>query len=347
MQSSQAKDSLLEEIHSLAHEFREHVNGLKSEHELLHFKAAFLGRQGQLTSLMKKMGELPSVERPEIGKSANCLKREIEQICQEKLARIKAGLTHSRLESENVDITLPGRHTPIASLHPLTQVFGKMLRIFVEMGFEIHEGPEIETGYYNFEALNFLQDHPARDMQDTFYIDDKSLLRTHTSPIQIHVMKKRKPPLKVVGPGAAYRRDSDVSHTPMFHQIEGFMVGEHVRFSDLKGGLTHFVHKFFGEKTKVRLRPSFFPFTEPSAELDVSCGMCRGKGCRVCKQSGWVEVLGCGMIHPAVFASVHYNARQYSGFAFGMGIERMAMLKHSINDIRLFFENDVRFLRQF
>jgi phenylalanyl-tRNA synthetase alpha chain len=341
------KQALLDEIDALKSQFHQQIGILKTEQDILKVKSHFLGRQGHLTALMKKMGGLTTEDRPDIGKSANLLKNEIEQMCQHQLSSLRVTATQAKLEHENVDITLPGRKMATASIHPVTQVLRNILNIFSEMGFETYEGPEIETNYYNFEALNFLKDHPARDMQDTFYVDKNHLLRTHTSPIQIHVMKNRKPPLKVVGPGAAYRRDSDVSHTPMFHQVEGFMVGDKVQFSDLKGVLTHFVQKLFGNKTKVRLRPSFFPFTEPSAEIDISCVMCRGKGCRVCQQSGWLEVLGCGMIDPGVFQAVGYNPKQVTGFAFGMGIERMTMLKYGINDIRLFFENDVRFLGQF
>ena len=341
------KEALLAEINSLADRFRQEISVQKNEHEILKVKSDFVGRQGHLTLIMKKMGDLPSEDRPAIGKGANQLKSEIEKICQNQLVEIKKSTAQSRLHAEKVDYTLPGRKLASASVHPITQTFREVLNIFSEMGFETYEGPEIETNFYNFEALNFLKDHPARDMQDTFYVDHHHVLRTHTSPIQIHVMKKRKPPLKVIGPGAAYRRDSDVSHTPMFHQVEGFMVGEQVRFSDLKGVLTRFAHEIFGEKTKVRLRPSFFPFTEPSAEIDISCVFCGGKGCRVCKQSGWLEILGCGMVHPRVFEMVGYHSKKIVGFAFGMGIERIAMLKYGINDIRLFFENDIRFLKQF
>ena len=341
------KEDLLSEIDSLANRFRQKVSAVSSEHEVLKVKSTYIGREGHLTLLMKKMGSLPSEERPVIGKNANLLKNEIEKICQEQLEKIRNLSSLSRLQQERVDITLSGRTTACGSIHPITQMMRNVLNIFSEMGFEVYEGPEIETDFYNFEALNFLKDHPALDMQDTFYIDQHYVLRTHTSPIQIHVMKSRTPPFKVVGPGAAYRRDSDVSHTPMFHQVEGFMVGRQVRFSDLKGILTEFSRRLFGDKIKTRFRPSFFPFTEPSAEIDISCVICRGRGCRVCKQSGWLEVLGCGMIHPAVLERVDYDPKDVSGFAFGMGIERIAMLKYGISDIRLFFENDVRFLSQF
>ncbi|HRZ87260.1 MAG TPA: phenylalanine--tRNA ligase subunit alpha, partial [bacterium] len=252
-----------------------------------------------------------------------------------------------RFKAESVDVTLSGRRTVLGKRHPLNRVMEEVLGVFTRMGFAVREGPEIETEYYNFEALNIPKLHPARDMQDTFYVKDDLLLRTHTSPVQIRVMESMRPPLRVVAPGKVYRRDADVTHSPMFHQVEGFMVDEHITFADLKGVLTVFCRAMFGAETKVRFRPSFFPFTEPSAEVDISCVICSGKGCRVCKSTGWLEILGSGMIHPEVFRHVKYDSEKYSGFAFGMGIERIAMLKYGVNDIRLFFENDVRFLEQF
>ena len=250
-------------------------------------------------------------------------------------------------KNETFDTTLPGRREICGTLHPITQVMEEIKSIFLGLGFQVEEGPEIETDYYNFEALNIPKDHPARDMQDTFYVEGEAVLRTHTSPVQIHVMEDREPPLRIIAPGKVYRCDSDVSHTPMFHQIEGLMVDENVSFSHLKGIMNIFLQEVFGKNTKVRFRPSFFPFTCPSAEVDIQCVICSGKGCRVCSQTGWVEILGAGMVDPAVFKFVNYDAEKWSGFAFGLGIERISMLKYGINDIRLFFENDLRFLKQF
>jgi phenylalanyl-tRNA synthetase alpha chain len=252
-----------------------------------------------------------------------------------------------RLKRERIDVTLPGRHQKIGTKHPVTLITEELVDIFSYLGFSVAEGPEIEEDFYNFEALNLPKDHPARDMQDTFYISDNEVLRTHTSPVQIRSMLKHQPPLRIIAPGTVYRRDSDITHSPMFHQIEGFMVDEHITFGDLKGILTTFITECFGKNVGVRFRPSFFPFTEPSAEVDIQCVICGGSGCRVCKNSGWLEILGSGMIDPEVFASVNYSSEKYSGFAFGMGLERIAMLKYGVNDLRLFFENDVRFLRQF
>ncbi len=242
---------------------------------------------------------------------------------------------------------MPGRKTVSGSLHPVTLVSDEVVEIFNRLGFDVAQGPEIEQDFYNFEALNIPKDHPARDMQDTFYIGDERVLRTHTSPVQIRTMMKQPPPLRIIAPGTVYRRDSDLTHSPMFHQIEGFLVDEQVTFADLKGVLVHFLNEFFGSGFKIRFRPSFFPFTEPSAEVDIECVICNGEGCRVCSKTGWLEILGCGMIDPAVFASVKYDTEKFNGFAFGMGLERLAMLKYGVNDLRLFFENDLRFLKQF
>ena len=252
-----------------------------------------------------------------------------------------------KLLEEATDFTLPGRGMPVGAKHPITQVMERIVYDFERMGFEVAEGPEVELDYYNFEALNIPKNHPARDMQDTFYITDNMVLRTHTSPVQIRIMQTQQPPVKIIAPGKVYRSDSDVSHTPMFHQIEGLLVDKGITFGNLKSVIIQFVKLTFGDNTNVRFRPSFFPFTEPSAEVDIECQICSGNGCRVCKGTGWLEIMGCGMVDPAVFSSVNYNTDIYSGFAFGMGVERIAMLKYGINDIRLFFENDVRFLRQF
>ncbi|MBI5560766.1 MAG: phenylalanine--tRNA ligase subunit alpha [Deltaproteobacteria bacterium] len=329
---------------------REIMNGFKAARSAVdidNLKKKYLARKGPLAALIKELAGLPAEERRILGEAINEAKKRIEGVLDDALATLRGAEKSERLGKERLDVTLPGRSLPSGRIHPVTSVTSEIEDIFTSLGFEIAEGPEVELDYYNFEALNIPKDHPARDMQDTFYLSGGVCLRTHTSPVQIRVMEKRRPPLRVIAPGTVYRRDSDITHTPMFHQVEGFMVDEGVSFSALKGVLTHFLHRLFGEDTGVRFRPSFFPFTEPSAEVDIRCVMCAGKGCRVCKGSGWLEILGCGMIHPNVFKSVDYDYGRYSGFAFGLGIERIAMLKHGIDDIRLFFENDIRFLRQF
>lgn len=317
------------------------------EASLEQFRIQYLGRNGELTELLKEVGNLPAEERPRFGKLANAIKVEIIRRIAAKNAELKRKNEEKELGCLKIDLTLPGQPFPRGHLHPLTQTLEECLSIFKKYGFQIAEGPEIESDYYNFEALNIPKNHPARDMQDTFYLSEDFVLRTHTSPVQIRVMEKFKPPIRIVAPGTVYRHDEDVSHTPMFHQIEGLLVDENVSMADLKGVLATFVHQIFSPETNIRFRPSFFPFTEPSAELDIECLLCGGEGCGVCKQSGWLEVMGCGMVHPAVFEKVKIDIRKYSGFAFGMGIERIAMLKYRIDDIRLFFESDLRFLRQF
>ena len=286
-------------------------------------------------------------ERPVVGAVANRVKDELSEAFDQRLAVLKQQAIAQKLANEKIDVSLPGRRGLTGSKHPVTLVTEELIEIFSSLGFCVAEGPEVEQDFYNFEALNIPKDHPARDMQDTFYIDDEVVLRTHTSPVQIRSMLKQEPPVRVIAPGTVYRRDSDITHSPMFHQIEGFMVDENITFGDLKGILTTFIQECFGMSVGVRFRPSFFPFTEPSAEVDIQCVICGGKGCRVCKNSGWLEILGSGMIDPEVFKSVNYDSERYSGFAFGMGLERIAMLKYGVNDLRLFFENDVRFLRQF
>lgn len=321
-------------------------NAEKSE-DLSRIKVKFLGKKGGLTQVLKSLGTLSQEERAVLGRRANDVKRNIEEKIDSCLSGIIRKERELELKKEEIDISLPGRRLPIGKKHPITQINEEAVDIFLSLGFEVVGGPEIETDYYNFEALNIPKDHPARDMQDTFYISKDLLLRTHTSPVQVRIMEDRQPPLKIIAPGTVYRRDSDVSHTPMFHQIEGLMVDENITFSDLKGVLSVFLHQMFSEDTAIRFRPSFFPFTEPSAEVDIQCLICGGKGCRVCKGSGWLEILGSGMVNPEVFRMVGYDTEKVSGFAFGMGIERIAMLKFGVNDIRLFFENDVRFLNQF
>ena len=304
----------------------------------------YLGRKGKITQFLRNISRLPPLERPQAGKKANEVKNILERACKDAVAEIE---NESFNPEERIDVSLPGRAAGLGSLHPISQVAQEICDIFGSLGFEIAEGPEIETDYYNFEALNLPKDHPARDMQDTFYVSDNIVLRTQTSPMQIRVMEKQPPPVRIIAPGKVYRCDSDLTHTPMFHQIEGLLVDTNVSFGDLKGILTAFIHQLFDETIRLRFRPSFFPFTEPSAEVDIQCVMCKGKGCRVCSQSGWLEVLGSGMVHPAVFENVGYDTSRYTGFAFGMGIERITMLKYGIDDIRKFFENDLRFLRQF
>ncbi len=337
----------MEEILSLKISFLKELKAVKSLSDIKQLKVKYLGKKGLVTSRMKSLASVPPELRPAYGKAVNEVKCFVEEEIKNKETFLKTEEHKSLVVSEAIDITLPGQFIPFGKEHPINRVLSKIISIFVSMGFEVAEGPEVELDYYNFEALNMPKDHPARDMQDTFYISDDVVLRTHTSPVQIRVMEKRKPPLKIIAPGKVYRCDADISHTPMFHQVEGFMVDIDIAFSDLKGVLESFIHGFFTPETRVRFRPSFFPFTEPSAEVDIGCIFCSGKGCRVCKNTGWLEILGAGMINPRVFEMVGYDTEVYSGFAFGMGVERPAMLKYSIDDIRLFFENDMRFLRQF
>jgi len=337
----------VEEILSLKNSFLEESKSASSVAKLQQLRIKYLGKKGLVTSKLKILSTISPELRPAYGKAINEVKDYVEEEINRLEALLKKEEHKKRILSETIDITLPGKFTPFGREHPINKVLSEIIGIFVSMGFEVEEGPEVELDYYNFEALNMPKDHSARDMQDTFYISDDIVLRTHTSPVQIRVMEKRKPPLKIIAPGKVYRCDADVSHTPMFHQVEGFMVDTDIAFSDLKGVLESFIHSFFAVETPVRFRPSFFPFTEPSAEVDIGCIFCSGKGCRVCKSTGWLEILGAGMINPKVFEMVGYDPEIYSGFAFGMGVERMTMLKYSIDDIRLFFENDMRFLRQF
>jgi phenylalanyl-tRNA synthetase alpha chain len=341
------REEMLKKIEVVREEALKEVQAIGDAASAEKWRVKYLGRKGEVPALLTQMGALEATEKPLIGRQINDLKValtcEIDR-CIETLS--KKSLT-TAIAKEKIDITLPGRVVCPGHRHPIRQVMDYCTDIFTGMGFSVFEGPQIETDYYNFEALNVAKDHPARDMQDTFYVTDDMLLRTHTSPVQIHVMEDSKPPVFMIAPGAVYRRDSDVSHSPMFHQIEGLMVDKNITFRHLKGVLTVFCQKVFGEKHGVRFRPSFFPFTEPSAEVDISCVMCSGTGCRVCKNTGWMEILGCGMVDPLVFRAVKYDPKKYTGFAFGLGIERVAMLLFGINDIRLFFENDLRFLEQF
>ncbi|MCP4024425.1 MAG: phenylalanine--tRNA ligase subunit alpha [Desulfobacteraceae bacterium] len=326
---------------------KEALAGIKTasgQEQLENLSIKYLGRKGVLTQFLRHISSLPEDERPGAGKNANLLKVKLEKAFKKALNNIDAQKSNA---FTGIDVTLPGRPALRGSLHPITQVAKEICDIFLRLGFDIAESPEVETDYYNFEALNIPKYHPARDMQDTFYVSENIVLRTHTSPSQPRVMEKEKPPVRIISPGKVFRCDSDLTHTPMFHQVEGLMVDENISFGDLKGILTTFVHQFFDKDISLRFRPSFFPFTEPSAEVDILCVMCKGKGCRVCSKTGWLEVLGSGMVHPAVFENVGYDTDKYTGFAFGMGIERIAMLKYGIDDIRKFFENDLRFLGQF
>ena len=308
----------------------------------------FLGKKGRITERMKALGQLSAEDRPKAGQAINQAKQAVQQSIEKRREALKNAVLAAKLVGEKVDVTLPGRQSAAGSLHPVTRTLQRIEDLFAQMGFSVAEGPEIEDDFHNFEALNIPESHPARAMHDTFYFPDGTLLRTHTSPVQVRVMQAHKPPLRVIAPGRVYRCDSDLTHTPMFHQIEGLMVDEQVTFTDLKAILIDFLQSFFeSEDLQVRFRPSYFPFTEPSAEADIQCVMCGGEGCRVCSQTGWLEVLGCGMVHPNVFKHVDIDAKTYTGFAFGMGIERLAMLRYGVNDLRLFFENDLRFLKQF
>jgi phenylalanyl-tRNA synthetase alpha chain len=341
-------------LETLQGEVLDRIQQSGSEAEIEQLRVEILGRKGRLTLLLRGLKDLPAEERPRAGEQLNQLRREIEARLEERLGIIKEHSKAQTLKEDKIDITLPGSRWERGGSHPLTLVIDEIIDIFAGMGFEIARGPDIEDDYHNFEALNIPQDHPARDMQDTFFVANGCLLRTHTSPVQIRTMESRKPPLQIIVPGAVYRHDDDATHSPMFHQVEGFMVDENISFADLKGVLTHFLRQIFQRDAGVRFRPSFFPFTEPSAEIDIQCVICGGSGsiktgqtCRVCKASGWLEILGAGMIDPAVFKFVGYDPEKVSGFAFGMGVERIAMLKYGIDDIRLFFQNDLRFLRQF
>ena len=308
----------------------------------------FLGKKGELTAVLKGMGALSAEERPKIGALANEIRAQVEGQIESKKAEIAAKLEEAKLAAEVIDVTMPGKSQERGELHPLTKVMNNIKDTFIGMGFEIADGPEVELDYYNFEALNIPPNHPARDTQDTFYISDNVVLRTQTSGMQVRVMEKTKPPIRIIAPGKVYRSDAvDATHSPVFHQIEGLVVDKGVTMADLKGTLEMFIHRLYGNETKVRFRPHHFPFTEPSAELDISCFKCGGKGCGMCKGEGWIEILGCGMVHPKVLANCGIDPEVYSGFAFGIGLERIAMGKYDINDLRLFFENDLRFLKQF
>lgn len=345
------------DLKGMKEEFEDSLTKLTSLKELNDLRVNYLGKKGLITARLKGLSSLPKEEKPLAGKEINKVKRFIEDKLKEAEKRLSSLEAERELQSQSIDITLPGKYTSPGHTHPISRVLDEIIEIFTSMGFAVAEGPEVEDDYYNFEALNIPKDHPARDMQDTFYVKTEEgsgiptesdvVMRTHTSPVQIRFMEQNTPPFRFIAPGKVYRCDADVSHTPMFHQVEGLMVGEDITFSHLKGVLEYFIHTIFSPDTPVRFRPSYFPFTEPSAEIDIGCILCKGNGCRVCKGTGWLEVLGAGMVHPKVFESVGYDTEIYTGFAFGMGVERLTMLKYRIDDIRLFFENDLRFLKQF
>ncbi|MCU4138166.1 MAG: Phenylalanyl-tRNA synthetase alpha subunit [Thermodesulfobacteria bacterium] len=335
---------ILEEIEKLKKEIWESFEKIESLSQLEKFRIKYLGKKGEITSYLKLLKDFPLEEKKRLGKELNELKSQLEKKLKSKEREI---LFKEEDKDLGLDLTLPGRFPSVGTLHPISQIIDELCEIFSRLGFEVVTGPEIETEYYNFTALNIPEWHPARDMQATFYLKNGALLRTHTSPMQIRAMLERTPPLRIVAPGKVYRCDADVRHSPMFHQIEGLMVDEDVSFTDLKGILTYFAKEIFGEKTKVRFRPSYFPFTEPSVEMDIECVICHGKGCRVCGEAGWVEILGAGMVHPEVFKAVNYDTNIWQGFAFGLGIERIAMIRYGVEDIRMFFENHLMFLQSF
>lgn len=337
-----------EKIEQIRNNAEEEITSVSSIAELENVRIKYLGKKGELTLVLRGMGSLPAEERPVVGSLVNKARDFIESKLSQKEKEIKEKLLEERLKTEKIDITMPSKKVELGSIHPITQIINDVKEIFIGLGYEIAEGPEIELATYNFDKLNTPPDHPARDIQDTFYITDSIVLRSQTSPMQARVMEQQKPPIKIICPGTVYRSDSvDATHSPVFHQIEGLVIDKHISMSDLKGTLELFAKKCLGEKTKIRFRPHHFPFTEPSAEADVSCFVCGGKGCRVCKGEGWIELLGCGMVHPNVLRNCNIDPEVYSGFAFGFGVERIAMAKFGIDDMRLLYENDVRFLKQF
>ncbi len=337
----------MQELTDLSSRAGKAVTDASSLEELDQVRVHYLGKKGLLTGYLKRLGDLDAAERPKVGQAVNLAKKELQQLIENRRSQLKLDALNARLKAQEIDVTLPGRGQRTGGLHPVTQTMESIERLFSRVGFDVAEGPEIESDFHNFAALNIPANHPARAMHDTFYVNANTVLRTHTSPVQVRVMENCELPLRTIAPGRVYRCDSDVTHSPMFHQVEGFMVDENVNFIDLRVIVDDFLKAFFEKDLKVRFRPSYFPFTEPSAEVDIACVICNGKGCRVCSQTGWLEVMGCGMIHPNVFKNVGIDSERYSGFAFGLGVERLAMLRYGVNDLRLFFENDLRFLQQF
>lgn len=339
---------MLEELEQLAGKALGAIAAADSSQGLDDVRVEYLGKKGLVTQHMKSLGKLSAEERPKAGQLINEVKQRIQESLENKKSALTSAALDSRLAAEKLDVTLPGRGQSVGGLHPVTRTMERIEDLFIQLGFDVAEGPEIEDDYHNFEALNIPETHPARAMHDTFYFPDGKVLRTHTSPVQIRVMQEQAPPLRVIAPGRVYRCDSDLTHTPMFHQVEGFLIDEQVTFADLKGVLSDFLQHFFErDDLAVRFRPSYFPFTEPSAEADIQCVKCSGKGCKLCSHTGWIEILGCGMVHPKVLGHVNIDSEKYTGFAFGIGVERMALLRYGVSDLRIFFENDLRFLRQF
>lgn len=337
----------MENLASLVSEALQQVQSAKSLETLDAVRVDYLGKKGKISALLKTLGKLSAEERPAAGAKINEAKQSVQEAINKRKIELETALINEQLASSSVDVTLPGRNIAVGGLHPVSRTLDRIEAIFSASGFSVEVGPEVEDDFHNFEALNIPAHHPARAMHDTFYVDESHVLRTHTSPVQIRAMEKQEPPLRIVCPGRVYRCDSDLTHTPMFHQVEGLVVDEGISFADLKGTMDQFLKAFFERDVPVRFRPSYFPFTEPSAEMDIQCGQCNGEGCRVCKNTGWVEVGGCGMVHPNVFKAAKVDPEKYTGFAFGMGVERLAMLRYGINDLRLFFENDLSFLSQF
>jgi phenylalanyl-tRNA synthetase alpha chain len=337
----------LQTLESIVETAKQAISDAQDLRALDDVRVEYLGKKGKITAYLKQLGNVSVEDRPVIGKSVNLAKQEVTGLVDSRSTLLTEQAREAALKAETIDVTLPGRNSEVGGLHPVTRTLQRIEHYFRNIGFDVAEGPEIEDGHHNFTALNIPEHHPARAMHDTFYFDADKLLRTHTSPVQIRVMEEEQPPLRLIAPGRVYRCDSDLTHTPMFHQVEGLMVDENISFTDLKGVLSDFLRAFFEKDLKVRFRPSYFPFTEPSAEADITCVICDGEGCRVCKHTGWIEILGCGMVHPNVFKHVNIDSEKYLGFAFGLGVERMAMLRYGVNDLRLFFENDLRFLSQF
>ena len=335
------------DLQEIIQQAEKEISAVESLPELEQVKARFVGKKGLITAQMKQMATLPPEEKPKFGAKVNEAKKEVFGIIESKQNAIKTAEINAKLASETIDVTLSGRNSEAGGVHPVNRTLRRIESYFGQMGFSVAEGPEVEDDFHNFTALNIPEHHPARAMHDTFYFDAGRLLRTHTSPVQVRVMENAKPPYRIIAPGRVYRCDSDLTHTPMFHQVEGLLIDESTTFVDLKGVLYEFVTHFFEKDLGVRFRPSYFPFTEPSAEVDIECVMCSGNGCRVCSHTGWLEILGCGMVHPKVLESVGVDSEKYTGFAFGMGVERLTMLRYGVNDLRLFFENDLNFLKQF
>ena len=337
----------MENLEPLADEAKAAIETAQDSATLEQLRVDYLGKKGQITALLKGLGKLSAEDRPAAGARINVVKQELQELIGARKASLESAAIEAQLAAETIDVSLPGRGQSTGGIHPVTRTIERMEDFFAAIGFEVVEGPEIEDDYHNFEALNIPAHHPARAMHDTFYVDETTVLRTHTSPVQVRVMENQQPPLRIICPGRVYRCDSDLTHTPMFHQVEGLLIDESSSFADLKGVVEEFLRVFFEKELAVRFRPSYFPFTEPSAEVDIQCVGCGGEGCRICSHTGWLEVMGCGMVHPKVLENCNIDGEKYSGFAFGMGVERLAMLRYGVSDLRLFFDNDLRFLEQF